>query len=102
MTVRQELREQVIARSGGRCEWQDCVLAGAELAHLHSVGSGGRPSADTLDNVCWLCRPHARMSDGERVAGWDFDAEHARLGVVPGPGLAWRRAEALRNQLRLS
>ncbi len=102
MSRRSDLRAGVVERSGGGCEWPGCSDRGAELAHLHSIGMGGRASADTLENVAWLCRVHARLSDGERVAGVDFVSEHLLLGVEvePAYSLAWRRAEALRIHLQ--
>ena len=115
-TVRQELRAQVIEISGGRCEWPACLEAGRELAHLHSVGAGGRKSADVLGNVAWFCRDHARISDGEYGAGGrsQYVEAHAALltladlnlidGLRDGltvRGLAWRRAEALTEHLRV-
>lgn len=87
------------------CEWTGCHRARKEMAHLHSIGMGGRPSADVLENVAALCADHALMSDGARPGGtaW-YVAEHDRLFNAAGlpqrnandPQLAWWRAEALR------
>lgn len=109
MSRRQELRAQVADISGGMCEWPRCSRPGVELAHLRSVGMGGRKSADTLGNVMWACRDHARISDGEYGAGGraQFVAAHDILfsGIWPTAWeatgkLAFERAEALRIHLR--
>lgn len=98
---RSVLRTYVIGRSGGVCEWPGCGDRGAELAHLHSIGMGGRKSADEPCNVAWFCRDHARISDGEYGSGgWpQYEREHRLLGVVVGDYLAYERAEALRQAL---
>jgi len=103
MPTRSELRAQVIELSGGWCEAPACTRPGAELAHLHSIGMGGRRSADRIDNVAWLCADHARISDGEYGSGGraQFDEFHRRLlGSTDGAGLAYRRAEALSEHVR--
>lgn len=109
MTRRQELRSRVIDISGGLCEWPKCVAAGMELAHLHSVGAGGRKSADTLSNVMWACRTHARVTDGEYGEGGRVqyvDAHNVLFGGMwpvewESRGcLGWERAEALRLYLK--
>ena len=95
------LREQVWERSGGWCEWPACEKPGTELAHLHSIGAGGRRSADTPSNVMLLCRDHARISDGEYGSGGRTQYEEAHETLLGadwaefGAGLAWERAEAL-------
>ena len=85
-------------RDGYRCQWPQCVLGAEELAHAHSIGVGGRKSADTEDNCLALCWAHSRMSDGLKVLGWDYGEEHRRLlgESWDGDRLGWRRAEALR------
>ena len=104
MSIRSELREAVIARSHGRCDWPRCGNAGSELAHLHSIGAGGRESADTIDNVGWLCFDHARMSDGEYGRGGAIQYRQSHLDLfgdafldMPANIIAWERAEALRR-----
>ena len=103
MSIRRELREEVIARLHGRCEWTRCSNAGSELAHLHSIGAGGRESADDIGNVAWLCFDHARMSDGEYGRGGAIQYRQAHLDLfgdafldMPANIIAWERAEALR------
>jgi len=96
-----------MARTGGRCQWPECEKAGAELAHLHSIGAGGRKSADTLDNVAFLCRDHARISDGEHGTGGpaQYRLAHIQLlGAAVFEGMTldrrgWERAEALRRHI---
>lgn len=102
MSLRSELREAVRLRSHGHCEWPGpCSEWGAELAHLHSTGAGGRPSADTLSNVAWLCWTHARYSDGEAPHGKAAyeKAMRALLGDDWGMAVAWNRAETLRRHI---
>ena len=106
-SVRQALRLQVIDLSGGTCEFPQCDQRGAELAHLHSIGAGGRKSADVLENVAWFCWDHARISDGEYGEGGrpQYVGAHSVLfGMWPTDweqtgALAWERAEALRLRL---
>lgn len=100
MPTRSELRAQVIERSGGECEWNGCFLQGRELAHLRSIGMGGRKSADTLSNVAWLCQRHARASDGEYRSFVEYQADLRMLGITDEPasaGLAFKVAEMLSN-----
>ena len=105
---RSELRAKVIERSGGWCQWPGCPNRGTEMAHLHSVGMGGRQSADTLENVMWSCWDHARITDGEFGHGGaeQYDAEHRKLlgfdnHLDNARGyLAYRRAEALAAHLK--
>jgi hypothetical protein len=60
------LREAAIERAGSTCEWPGCDLPWEEMAHLQHRGMGGRPSANTLDNVAMLCRHHHHgILDGE-------------------------------------
>ena len=101
---RKELREGAGTRAGWRCQWPCCGQRGQELAHCHSIGMGGRPSADTLENVVFLCRDHARISDGERGSGGGtqyLDAMFHLLGaryldMMPSQ-IGYERAEALRS-----
>jgi hypothetical protein len=110
MSLRSVLRCQARELAGGMCDWPSCNRPGQELAHLHSVGAGGRRSADTLGNVAFLCGPHARMSDGEQPACWPdgtpcgwpgFTQSHtALLGEgwetrIPMSRWGFERAEAL-------
>jgi len=105
---RSALYAQLMDVTGGRCEWPGCPERADEMAHLHSIGMGGRASADELLNVAALCFEHARASDGEVPAShgarW-YRAEHERLWAavewdrtpnMNDPQLAYERAEALR------
>jgi len=102
-TKRQRLRAEVAELSGGRCDWPYCDERGVELAHIRSIGMGGRGSADEIGNCMFACKDHARISDGEFGAGGNIQyvAEHHKLwaGAGVGPGeygsVAWWRAEAL-------
>lgn len=101
---RAELRAVVVERSAGQCEWPRCEDRGAELAHLHRVGAGGRGSADTADNAMWACSDHARISDGEYGSGGAAQYRQAHLILfgdrfldMPSHTIAWERAEALRR-----
>ena len=102
VTARSVLRSQVQELSGGMCEWPGpCPNPGQELAHLHSVGMGGRKAADVISNVAWMCHRHARMTDGLQENWPDFKQGHnALLGDgweerIPMVRWAWERAEAL-------
>jgi len=101
MSLRTVLRAQARELAGDHCCWPGCTSAGAELAHLHSVGMGGRKAADVITNVAWMCRKHARMTDGMQENWPDFKQGHnALLGEgweerIPMSGWAWARAEAL-------
>lgn len=64
MTARSNLRAALIDLVGAACEWPECPDTGDEMAHLRGIGMGGRPSADTLDNVAWLCHFHHDLLDG--------------------------------------
>ena len=95
---RKALRTQLFDLTGGRCEWTSCLQAATRMAHAHSIGMGGRPSADTIDNVASLCDNHALVSDGLWPGYYDRDwyLEQLRLiGVIP-PVKAFNVAEALR------
>lgn len=102
MSVRSDLRQTVIEISGGTCEYPNCRLPGTQLAHAHSIGMGGRKSADTLSNVTWLCDDHALLSDGlipSHGAGWYIE-QLALIGVDyrnTGERKAWHIAEMLRS-----
>ena len=102
------LREEIIARSQGRCQWPQCAEPGKEIAHLHSRGMGGnREKRDVAGNLMFLCRDHARISDGEMGSGGpaQYRLAHIQLlgaGVFDGMSLdrrGWERAEALRRYL---
>lgn len=110
MSLRSTLRCQARELAGGICEWPRCGRPGEELAHAHSLGAGGRKSADVIENTAWLCKPHARMSDGLQPAVWSdgspcgwpgfHQAHTALLGEgweerIPMNRWGFERAEAL-------
>jgi hypothetical protein len=66
MTDRAELRAILADWTGNRCQWPNCDEGGSplQLAHVFGVGMGGRPSADTIDNVALLCKYHHDLLDG--------------------------------------
>ena len=101
MNISGEQRARIWERDKGMCIWPQCPNAAREVMHFHSRGFGGRRSANTDDNLGLGCRSHARLSDGESVAGVDYEAEHRKLmpgfDSVPRAQLAWWRAEALRQ-----
>jgi len=70
--------------AGNRCEFPQCASRAASLAHLHSIGAGGRKSADTIGNVMAACDAHALMTDGaipgDKGRGWYID-QLALLGL---------------------
>lgn len=110
-SVRSALRSQIRELAGDGCEWPQCSHRGVEMAHLRSIGMGGRPSADVLSNVAWLCAPHALMSDGKQPSQWPDGTPCGWPGFVQahtalfGDNWQWRipksrwgfeRAEALK------
>lgn len=94
---RKALRARLFDLSGGRCEWRRCDHLATQMAHAHSIGMGGRESADTIDNVAALCDAHSLVSDGLWPGlggrGWYLE-QLALIGVTP-PVKAWHVAEAL-------
>jgi len=104
---RSDLRETVFAFDGWHCVWPDCSEPAVELAHFHSIGMGGRSSADRVENTGAMCRDHARISDGLHASGGaeQYEDAHRRLAVATGAtfeqvradglSVAWWRAEAL-------
>ena len=97
MSKRSELRQQLAEQIGWICEYPGCRHRWTELAHLHSIGMGGRKSADTEDNVALFCYDHARLSDGSygtRTRRW-YEDELWRINCVAEDG-AWEIAETLR------
>jgi hypothetical protein len=87
MSERSELRA-IVSKWAAWCEWPECPLPGAQLAHIEGIGMGGRPSADTLGNVAWLCVPHHDLLDGRSHA--NLRMEMAKLlGAYLAGG--WRR-----------
>jgi len=101
MSLRSVLRAQARELAQDRCDWPDCQNAGAELAHIHSIGAGGRRSADTIENVAWMCHQHARMTDGIQSDWPSFKQSHTALfgdgweWRIPMDRWGWERAEAL-------
>jgi len=101
---RSALRAEVMQRDNWQCIWTGCYQSAVELGHLHSIGAGGRKSADALDNVAAFCRLHARLSDGEYGSGGapEYLSEHLKLMgpaflEMPAANIAFERAEALRG-----
>ena len=101
--TRAELRAQVFHRADNVCEWPSCYQYAEELAHLHSIGAGGRKSADTTDNAIAACSDHSRITDGEYGSGGAKQYRHAHLELMGARYLemdagviAFERAETLR------
>ena len=102
MKLSAELYEAVWQRDRGHCRWPECPLPADETAHLHSKGMGGRPSANSLENLMCACSDHARISDGEYGSGGAEQYRRAHLLLLgprfldlPSHLIAWERAEAL-------
>jgi hypothetical protein len=100
MSLRSVLRCQARDISGGTCEW--CGEGpGTSLAHIHSIGMGGRKSADTLANVFWACDKCALASDGIQRNWPEFMRLHTLLlgegweTRIPMSRWGFERAEAL-------
>lgn len=79
MSRRSELRAQVGEMSNYRCEHPTvigravarCPEPMAEMAHITSIGMGGRKSADHINNVMAACTVHARSTDDHSSREWD-------------------------------
>ncbi len=109
MVTRGERRRRLhaaLSDLGSGCEFPGCREPATQMAHLHSIGMGGRASADTLDNVMRACADHALLTDGgipgHRGRDW-YQTEVEKLTPVPGltdPHSAWDIAEALRVHIR--
>lgn len=97
---RQALRAQLFDLGNG-CEYPHCAAPGTQMAHLHSIGMGGRASADTIDNVMRACDDHALLTDGaipgHRGSQWVTD-QLALIGIAGRPK-AWVVADALRAEI---
>lgn len=78
--VARDLRAFVRDREWGFCIWPDCGQPGDEMAHIFGKGSGGRRSANTPDNVAWMCRRHHRILDGAPML---FDDARALVASLP-------------------
>ncbi|HHH27370.1 MAG TPA: HNH endonuclease [Polyangiaceae bacterium] len=79
------LRDRVIDRARGRCEWPQCRDPGSEMAHVWPRRMGGSPAADRLDNVLWLCRRHHDILDGRAPWLQTQPAIRALLQTVAEP-----------------
>ena len=101
-TDRSLLRADVWEISGGLCEhpvWRTttswarparhCEMPAKELAHIESIGAGGRASADRVNNVFAACDLHARSSDNNSSDEWQN---------VPPPSDAKALAEWIREE----
>jgi len=95
VTARGKLRQQIFEIAGGICEYPQCRTLAVQLAHLHSIGMGGRKSADTMGNAMAACLHHALLSDGLYGSRDWYLQQLALIGIVP-PVKAWNVAEALR------
>ena len=82
-----DLRATVAEWTAGRCEWPGCRQYAAELAHVHGKGMGGRPSADTLDNLAFLCVYHHNLLDGRAHHGLRFEMGNLLAAYLQG---GWR------------
>ena len=107
------LRGQVILRAHGGCEWcahrtPPIVVAGEQIAHLHSRGIGGnRKLRDVLENMIYACDDCALMTDGIHGSGGStqyrdvhLDLFGSRFWDMPRHFVAWERAEALRELIQ--
>lgn len=80
----------VLEEWAGACEWPGCEHRGPyEMAHVHGVGMGGRPSADTLENVALLCRFHHDLLDGRTTRELRVEMAFLLAGYLAE---GWRRS----------
>jgi len=96
---RKALRQQLFDLTGGRCEWESCGQAATQMAHAHSIGLGGRASADTIDNVASLCDPHSLVSDGLVPGHLGRDWYLQQLALLGVDVWDWNAAEALKAHI---
>lgn len=97
--VTPEVRAQVHARSGGKCEARFSVACSGEGQHLHhrKLRRHGDHRAVALLDTCWNCHTAApdsihrdtkrAVKQGMLVPSWNDPAE---VPVVPGPELPRR------------
>ena len=99
-SARGVLRCQARELAGGMCEWCG-EHPGTSLCHIHSIGMGGRKSADTIENVFWGCEACGLASDGKQRSWPEFHRLHTILlgegweQRIPMSRWAYERAEAL-------
>lgn len=80
---RGELRQVVFEVAANRCEhpvlkptignnlaYTECDKQATELAHIKSIGMGGRKTADTVNNTLAACPLHARSTDDYSSREW--------------------------------
>ena len=99
VTARGRLRLQVFDMSGGWCEYPQCEERASSLAHAHSIGMGGRKSADTLDNVLAACPSHGLLTDGAIPGDRGRDWYLQQLGLLGVDVWDWNAAEALKAHI---
>lgn len=114
MSVRSELRAQVEEISGRRCEHPTfiagrlpsvgrCPQAMVEMAHITSIGMGGRTSTDTISNVLAACQVHARSTDDHSSVEWNAVGWWAENVLkAEGNWSSWQMQAWLREYVRLS
>ena len=66
---RTSLHDEAAERSGGACEWSDCLSAAEHMAHIEGIGRGGdsRGLRDNISNVMMLCIYHHDLLDGRQL-----------------------------------
>lgn len=82
-----EMRAEVFARDGYRCQFPNCTLLLTEvnplqLAHLKHRGMGGAPDRNSIDNGLALCRWHHDWLDGRMGSGARLERETILRAVV--------------------
>jgi hypothetical protein len=50
--------------------YRECSELAAEMAHIKSIGMGGRKTADTVNNTIAACEVHARSTDDLSSPEW--------------------------------
>jgi hypothetical protein len=98
--TRPEMRD-ILGEWGTTCEFPQCTKEATQMAHIASIGMGGRKSADRLYNVMRVCDDHALVTDGLPPVGQGMEAFYAEVGKIPGVDasahLDWH---AVRTKLR--
>ena len=103
MVTRRSRLRAVLWDLGAGCEFPGCKDPATQMAHLHSIGMGGRASADTIDNVMRACDDHALLPaggiPGHRGRRW-YETELEKLLDHVTLNSAWAIAEALRAHIQ--
>lgn len=80
---------------GQDCEYPGCSNNATQMAHIHSIGMGGRGSADRLYNVMRVCNDHALVTDGLPPVGCGTVTYYDEIEKIPNVGKRWTHHQAM-------